>query len=151
MRLAIVFGLVVTSVWGQSTDAALAVLGQRRGMASVAELRALSSGLSYDTRQYGEGQAGYSARMLRAARTLSYLNAMRNATSMDITLGLALTEAYLNVGAMQLGGSDSRFYDRNGAMLTYQNSLLLLNHLYGRYPSDASIAGQAAPLRTSIT
>jgi hypothetical protein len=142
MRSVILITIVTGSLWAQSTDAALAVLAQRRGGASAAEVHALTSGLAYDTRQYGDGPEGYSARMARSARTLGYLNGMRNVAGMDLALGLALADAYQNVALMQMAGSDPRYFDRNGALLTYQGSLMLLNQLYGRYPNDPRLTGQ---------
>ena len=140
-----VAGLLIGTAVGclaQSTDTALAILEQRRGRASASDLRGLSSGLSYDANQYRSGQEGYSARMVRAAKTLAYLNAMRNVSGMDVGMGLALANAYENVGAMQLAGSDPRYLDRNGAILSYQNSYLMLNQLNAQYPNDPRITGQ---------
>ncbi len=143
MRWAIWIGFAA-SVYAQSTDAALAALQQRRGRASATEIQALSNGLNYDANQYRAGQEGYAARMSRAARSLTYLGGARNYATSDVSLGLAVASAYQNVGAMQLAGSDPRFYDRNGALLSYQNSYLLLNDLRMRYPNDPRITGQMA-------
>jgi hypothetical protein len=145
MLLRIALALAAASLAAaQSLDVTLAQLEQRRGRpASASELTALSTGLAADAANPAyKGQTGYAARMRNAARSLAYLNGMRRASGIDLSTGLAMAGASQNIGAMQVAGGDSRYHDRRGAILSYQNSYLLLNDLAGRYPGDPRITGQ---------
>jgi hypothetical protein len=144
MRTILVSLALSAAAAAQSSDVTLSLLEQRRGRpASATELQSLSTGLAADaSNPTYQGQTGYAARMRNAARSLAYLNAMRHVSGLDVSTGLAMAGAYQNVGAMQIAGSDPRYYDKRGAILSYQNSYLLLNDLASRYPNDPRITGQ---------
>jgi hypothetical protein len=127
-----------------STDAMLGQLeGRRSGVTSASDIRALSMGLDMgarDSRTYDAD--GYGQRMQRSSRSLLYLNRARMGIGNDVSLGLAVAGAYQNVGAVQAAGTDPRYQDRRGALLSYQNSYMVLNQLAASNPDDPRIRGE---------
>lgn len=147
MRLTIVLTMALAPAgWCQfgSTDALLGQLeGRRTGYASASDVRALSMGLDADSRDQNlYDQDGYGRRMNRASRSLMYLNRTRTGIGNDVSLGLAVAGAYRGVGAMQAAGTDPRYQDRRGALLSYQNSYMILHQLAAQNPDDPRIRGE---------
>lgn len=88
-----------------------------------------------------QGSPGWSPqRRAFVGRAMAYLGAMQGLAGRDRALHLAVASAYNRIGRLQ--ELTPATLDREGALLSYGTSALILQQLAGENPQDAQVRGQ---------
>ncbi len=135
---AMVLITLIAGIVGTAWQARVARTERARAEQRFNDVRRLANSFMFEVHDSVQNLPGSTAtRQLLVARALEYLNSLAQESADDPSLQRELVTAYIRIGNVQGNPSNANLGDRDGAMQSYRQALLISGQLASTNPTDA--------------